>query len=50
MCEPIGRRVGEAQVVASMTGRKHVISLFLAKARSGLGSGAGRGLMWDADP
>lgn len=50
MCEPTGRRVGEAQVVASVTGRKHVISLFLAKARSGLGSGAGRGLMWDADP
>lgn len=50
LCELIDRRVGEAVVVASVTGRKHVISLFLAKARSGQGSGSGWGLMWDADP
>ena len=50
MCELIGRRVGEAVVLACITGRKHVISSFLAKARSGLGSGSGRGLMWVADP
>lgn len=30
-------------VVASMTGRKHVISSFLAKAGSDLGSDSGRG-------
>lgn len=48
--ELISRRVGEAVVLAWMTGRKHVISSFLAKARSGLGSGSGKGLMWDVDP
>lgn len=37
-------------VVASVTGRKYVIFSFLAKARSGLGSGSGRVLMWDAGP
>lgn len=30
-------------VVASMTGRKHITSSFLAEARSGLGSGSARG-------
>lgn len=48
--ELIDRCVGEAVVVALVTERKHVISSFLVKARSGLGSGSGRGLMWDADP
>lgn len=50
MCELIGRRVGKAVVWACITGRKPVISSFRAKARSGLGSGSGRGLMWGADP
>ena len=43
LCELPGRRVGEAVVVASMTGRKYVISSFLAKAGSDLGSDSGRG-------
>lgn len=37
-------------VVALVTEGKCVISSFLVKMRSGLGSGSGRGLMWDADP
>lgn len=37
-------------VVASMTGRKHVISSLLAKARSGLGHAQAGVLMWDAVP
>lgn len=43
LCKLPGRRVGEGVVVASMTGRKHVISSFLAKAGSDLGSDSGRG-------
>lgn len=50
LCELMGRRAGEAVVLVWMTGRKPVISSFLAKARSGLGPGSGRRLMWDADP
>lgn len=50
LCELIGRHVGEAVVWVWVTGRKHVISSFLAKVRSGLGSGSGRCLMWDAGP
>lgn len=50
MCELTDRQVGGAVVVASMTGRKHVISSLLAKARSGLGHAQAGVLMWDAVP
>lgn len=37
-------------VVVSVTGRKHVISSVLAKARSGLGQAQAGVLMWDTVP